>query len=209
MLLASALSNTQTSFIIGHELGHVLLGHLDSVAERFTDDTQQSEEWREMEFAADARGAELVNFTFHRDRDQLFGIGETFKVLIIANAAFFPVAMNTLDGVRNVPRQYRDVADIFQFGRWSLTRKVIVPSALPFILTGFRLALSRCWMIVVAAELFGSSSGLGHMMDWARQMFRIDIVMVGVIVTGVIGFGLDRMLRTIERRFSAWRPATS
>ena len=108
-----------------------------------------------------------------------FGIGETFKIIIIANAAFFPVALNTLDGVRNVPRQYRDVADIFQFGRWSLTRKVILPSALPFILTGFRLALSRCWMIVVAAELFGSSSGLGHMMDWARQMFRIDVVMMG------------------------------
>ena len=108
-----------------------------------------------------------------------------------------------------MPAQFRDVAVLFRFSRLSLIRRVVLPAALPSILTGIRLALSRSWMIVVAAELFAASSGIGHMMDWARQMFRIDIVMVGVIVTGVIGFGLDRMLRTIERRFSAWRPATS
>jgi sulfonate transport system permease protein len=60
-------------------------------------------------------------------------------------------------------------------------------------------------MIVVAAELFAASSGIGHMMDWARQMFQIDVVMVGVVVTGVVGFILDQMLRQVEAHFSSWK----
>jgi sulfonate transport system permease protein len=138
-----------------------------------------------------------------------FGIGETFKIVIIANAAFFPVALNTLDGVRNVPARFRDVAALFRFSRLSLIRKVVLPAALPSVLTGIRLALSRSWMIVVAAELFAASSGIGHMMDWARQMFQIDVVMVGVIVTGAIGFLLDQVLRSVEAHFSAWKSSAA
>jgi sulfonate transport system permease protein len=134
-----------------------------------------------------------------------FGIGETFKIIIIANAAFFPVALSTLDGVRNVPRHLKDVASLFRFDRWTLMRTLVLPAALPSILTGLRLALSRSWMIVVAAELFAASSGIGHMMDWARQMFQIDVVMVGVVVTGTVGFILDQILRLVEARFSSWK----
>jgi sulfonate transport system permease protein len=134
-----------------------------------------------------------------------FGIGETFKIIIIANAAFFPVALSTLDGVRNVPRHLKDVAALFRFDRLALMRSLVLPAALPSILTGVRLALSRSWMIVVAAELFAASSGIGHMMDWGRQMFQIDVVMVGVVVTGVVGFILDQMLRQVEAHFSSWK----
>lgn len=134
-----------------------------------------------------------------------FGIGETFKIVIIANAAFFPVALSTLDGVRNVPRHLKDVAILFRFDRLTLMRSLVLPAALPSILTGIRLALSRSWMIVVAAELFAASSGIGHMMDWARQMFQIDVVMVGVIVTGVVGFILDQLLRQVEAHFTSWK----
>ena len=137
----------------------------------------------------------------------LFGIGEGFKVLIIANAAFFPVALNTLDGVRNVPAPLREVASVFGFSRWSVTRRILLPGALPFILTGLRLGLSRSWMIVVGAELFGSSNGIGHMMEWGREMFELDNVMVGVLVTGSIGFILDQSLRLVEARVSPWKPA--
>jgi sulfonate transport system permease protein len=137
-----------------------------------------------------------------------FGIGETFKLVIIAYASFFPVALSTLDGVRNVPRHLKDVATLFRFDRWTLMRRLVLPAALPSILTGIRLALSRSWMIVVAAELFAASSGIGHMMDWARQMFQIDVVMVGVIVTGVVGFTLDQLLRLVEARFSSWQATT-
>jgi len=138
----------------------------------------------------------------------LFGVGESFKIIVIANAAFFPVALSTLDGVRSVPRHLKDVAALFRFDRLTLIRQLVLPAALPSILTGIRLALSRSWMIVVGAELFAASSGIGHMMDWARQMFQIDVVMVGVIVTGVVGFALDQLLRRVELHFSSWKPVT-
>jgi len=136
----------------------------------------------------------------------VLGIGESFKIVVIAYAALFPVALNTLDGVRNVPAPLRDVATLFQFSRAALIRYVVLPGALPSILTGFRLALSRSWMMVVAAELFASSEGLGYMMNLAREMFQIDVIMVGIVLTGLIGFLFDQLLRVIEARFSPWMP---
>ena len=135
----------------------------------------------------------------------VLGIGESFKIAIIAYAAFFPVALNTLDGVRDVPAPLRDVAAVFRFSQTALIRHVVLPGALPSILTGFRLALSRSWMMVVAAELYASSSGLGFMMSQAREMFQIDVIMVGIVLTGLIGFLLDQILRAIETRASPWR----
>ena len=137
----------------------------------------------------------------------VFGIQETFKIVLIAKAAFFPIALGTLDGVRNVPASYRDVARVFRFGRASLIRKLVLPAALPAIVTGLRLGLSRAWMMLVAAELFASSVGIGHMMDWGRQLFHIDIVMVGVVLVALIGFIFDRALRAAEAHFSRWRIA--
>jgi sulfonate transport system permease protein len=134
-----------------------------------------------------------------------FGIEETFKVTMIAFAAFFPVALNTIDGIRNVPRPYREVGAVFRFSWFSLIRRVILPGALPSIATGLRLALSRSWLILVAAELFASSVGVGHLMDWGRQLFEIDVVMVAVVIAGTVGFALDRLLRSIETRLSVWK----
>ena len=137
----------------------------------------------------------------------IFGIQETFKIVLIAKAAFFPVALNTFDGVRGVPRQYREVAEIYGLSYASLLRRVIFPAALPSIVTGLRLGLSRSWMVLVAAELFASSVGIGHMMDWGRQLFQIDIVMVGIVVIGLIGFALDKGLRYGESRLQRGRGA--
>jgi sulfonate transport system permease protein len=135
----------------------------------------------------------------------LVGIGEGFKIALIATAAFFPVALNSSDGVRNVPRKYRDVAEVFQFSHYSMVRKVVLPGATPAIFTGLRLGLSRSWMILVAAELFASSAGLGHMMDLGREMFQIDVVLVAVLVTGLIGFTFDCVLRALEARLFVWK----
>jgi sulfonate transport system permease protein len=135
----------------------------------------------------------------------LLGIGESFKIVLIATAAFFPVALNSLDGVRNVPRKYRDVAEVFQFSHYSMVRKVVLPGAMPALVTGLRLGLSRSWMILVAAELFASSAGLGHMMDLGREMFQIDVVLVAVLVTGIIGFTFDCVLRALEARLFVWK----
>lgn len=135
----------------------------------------------------------------------LFGVGETFKIVMIAFAAFFPVALNTIDGIHDVPTGYREVAAIFRFGNLSVIRRVILPAALPSVVTGLRLALSRSWLILVAAEILSSTAGIGYLINWGRQLFQIDVVMVGVVVAGAIGFLLDSLLKVFEARLSFWK----
>lgn len=138
-----------------------------------------------------------------------FGIEETFKVVMIGFAAFFPVALNTIDGIHDVPASYREVASVFRFSSLSVIRRVILPSALPSIVTGLRLALSRAWLILVAAEILASSAGVGHLINWGRQLFQIDVVMVGVVIAGMIGFSLDSLLKALETRLTLWKGVTS
>ena len=135
-----------------------------------------------------------------------FGIDETLKIVIIVKATFFPVAMATQEAVRTIPNQYLELGKVYQLKPYTWFSKIIFPATLPPVLTGIRIALSRSWLILVAVELMAADSGIGQMMEMARQMLRLDIVMVGVILTGLIGFGLDKGLRIIERLFSRWKP---
>ncbi|MBA6115151.1 ABC transporter permease [Pseudomonas putida] len=135
----------------------------------------------------------------------LFGVDEAFKVVIVAKTAFFPVALATCEGVRAIPRSHFEVAAVYRL-RWpTLVSRIALPAALPAIVTGVRIALTRAWVVLVACELLAADSGLGQMIEMGRQMLRIDVVMVGVVVTGVIGFTLDYGLRRVERRFTAWQ----
>jgi len=135
----------------------------------------------------------------------IFGVEETFKIVVVAKAAFFPITMATYDAVKGIPRSYFEVSKVYQLSDISLVRHVILPATVPPILTGLRLALGRSWMVLVAAELIAADSGIGQMMEMGRQMFRIDIVLVGVLVTGLIGFLLDRSLRAVETHLGRWQ----
>lgn len=137
----------------------------------------------------------------------IFGIGETFKLLVVAKASFFPVALATSEAVRNVPVRYTEVAAVFRLPLRLRLARVILPATLPAIVTGIRLGLGRSWGVLVAAELVASENGLGQMMEFGRQMFRLDLVMVGVVLAGGIGFAIDRLLRRIEARLQHWRGA--
>jgi sulfonate transport system permease protein len=135
----------------------------------------------------------------------IFGIGDTFKVLIVTKAALFPVWLATYTAVQGISRSQFDVAAVYRLPRSTLFFRIVLPATLPPVLTGVRLALGRSWGALVAAELLAAESGLGQMMELGRQMFRIDVVMVGVVLTGLIGFVLDRLLRLAELRFGRWR----
>ncbi len=135
-----------------------------------------------------------------------FGIDETLKIVIIVKATFFPVALATQEAVRTIPNQYLELGKVYQLKPLTWFSKIIFPATLPPVLTGIRIALSRSWLILVAVELLAADSGIGQMMEMARQMLRLDIVMVGVILTGLIGFGLDKGLRLVEQLFSRWKP---
>ncbi|ABQ28033.1 ABC transporter permease [Geotalea uraniireducens] len=134
-----------------------------------------------------------------------FGIGEKSKVLFIAVAPFYIMALYTLEGIRGVPREYLEVGKVFEYGRLGLLRKFVLPSALPSIATGLRISLSFAWMAVVGAEILAASVGIGYMMNWGRQIFQNDIVFVGIITVGILGFIMDYLAGLVEAYFLRWR----
>lgn len=137
----------------------------------------------------------------------IFGIEETFKIVVVAKAAFYPAALATYTGVQGVPRRYFDVADVYRLRPAARLTDVILPAALPPVLTGLRLSLSRAWVALVAAELLVASSGIGQMMEMGRQTFRLDVVLLGVVLTGLIGFLLDRGFQLAQRKLVRGAPA--
>jgi sulfonate transport system permease protein len=135
----------------------------------------------------------------------LVGIDEPLKILVVAKAVFFPVALAASAGVRDAPRDLIEMARHYGLGRTALLRHVIVPAAAGALLTGIRIALARAWLALVAVELMSADSGIGEMMEMARQMLRVDVVMVDVFVIGLIGFALDQIIALVQRALSRWQ----
>lgn len=136
----------------------------------------------------------------------VFGIGESLKIVIIAQACLVPIALNTLKGIRSVPRAYVDVARAFRFSYSQLLRKVILPGAVPSIFAGLRHGLTQAWLSLVTVELLASSEGLGYLIVWGRQLFQLDLVVAAIVVVGVVGLLLDKGLALLEARLLRWRP---
>lgn len=129
-----------------------------------------------------------------------FGIDEGFRVTIIAIAAFFPIAISVQQGLKNISRSYREVAAVLNLPLRVKVSQLYLPGALPALVTGMRLGLSKSFMIVVFAELFAASAGLGHMMDDARRQFAMDVVLIGCVVIGMLGLAFDQGIAAWERR---------
>lgn len=135
----------------------------------------------------------------------LVGIDEALKVLVIAKAAFVPLAINTLKGIRAVPPHFVEVGRVFGFGPWPMLTRVVLPAAVPPIFTGVRYAMTHAWLALVAVELLASSEGLGYLMVWGRQLFQLETVLVAMAMVGLIGYLLDRALAGVEARLQRWR----
>jgi sulfonate transport system permease protein len=133
------------------------------------------------------------------------GIGEVFKIVFISIGAFYPMVLNTFEGIKGVPKEYVEVARVFEYNKTKLLRRVIFPAALPSILTGIRIALSMSWLLLVGAELVAASEGVGHIMTQGRRFFQTDVVMVGVIIIGIIGIIMNHAVVRIEKYFLRWR----
>jgi sulfonate transport system permease protein len=134
-----------------------------------------------------------------------FGIGEQAKVFIIALGAFFPILINTIDGIRQTDPRHVELARVLEVSRWRFITWVVLPGALPAIMTGLRVGLMVGWICVVAAELIAASSGVGYLIMDARQLSQTDVVLVGMITIGAMGKLLDALLRRLERRLIGWR----
>ncbi|MBD9662114.1 taurine ABC transporter permease TauC [Pantoea sp. PNT03] len=133
-----------------------------------------------------------------------FGIGETSKILLIYLAIFAPVTLSTLAGVKNAQQVRIRAAQALGASRWQLLRYVILPGALPEILTGLRIGLGVGWSTLVAAELIAATRGLGFMVQSAGEFLATDVVLAGIAVIALIAFGLELGLRALQRRLTPW-----
>ena len=133
-----------------------------------------------------------------------FGIGETSKILLIYLAIFAPVTLSTLAGVKNAQQVRIRAAQALGASRWQLLCYVILPGALPEILTGLRIGLGVGWSTLVAAELIAATRGLGFMVQSAGEFLATDVVLAGIAVIALIAFGLELGLRALQRRLTPW-----
>lgn len=133
------------------------------------------------------------------------GIDEAPKLVLIAIGAFFPVYMGVASGIRGVDRKLIEVARLYRLSNFALTRRVLLPAALPSILTGLRNGLSLAWMFMVAAELIAASKGLGYLLSDGRETSRADIVLAAIALLAILGKISDSLMAAIEKRSLAWR----
>ncbi len=129
-----------------------------------------------------------------------FGIGLSGKVFIIFIGSFFPVLLNTVAGVKGVPPILVTAAKTFGCSPVQLTTRVCVPAALPTIATGLRISFGTAWMTIISAEMVAAKSGLGYMIIDGMEILRSDVVIVGMAVIGLLGFGFDVLFRALEAR---------
>lgn len=132
------------------------------------------------------------------------GIGELSKVLLIYLAIFAPIAIATATGVRTVDPAKLRAAQSLGATKVQLIRHVILPSALPDILTGIRIGLGVGWSTLVAAELIAATSGLGFMVQSAAQFLVTDVVVLGILLIALIAFALEMGLRALQRKLVPW-----
>jgi sulfonate transport system permease protein len=139
-----------------------------------------------------------------------FGSGEPAKVVFIALSAFYPVVVNTFEGIRSVGGEHVEVARVFRFSHWQVFRKVVLPGALPSIFAGLHLALVYSWLGTLGAEyLLAPGLGIGNLMIDGREQLMMDKVLLGVIIAGAIGFSLNALATRLEASLTRWRARTA
>jgi NitT/TauT family transport system permease protein/sulfonate transport system permease protein len=133
-----------------------------------------------------------------------FGIGELPKIVLIAWGAFFPVWITTLIGVRDVNSIYLKSAASLGASRRDLLFLIVIPAALPFIFTGVRQAIAVSLVVLVAAELSGSISGIAYMMSLGNQLFIVEWMFIGILLLGILGFTADRLFVWVSTKLFPW-----
>lgn len=131
----------------------------------------------------------------------ILGIGEVEKMAVIAYGTFWSVFLNTISGIQNVDIKLLEVAYLFRTSNFKTITKIVLPAAVPTILTGLRLGVSSAWMSVVGAEMIAATSGIGYLITYARTLARADEMYVCVLVIGFIGLAIDKVLVIIQNAY--------
>jgi sulfonate transport system permease protein len=134
------------------------------------------------------------------------GVGEAQKIFLVALGVTFPIYINTVLGIRQVDPKLVELGRVQGLGTLELIRRIILPGALPSILTGVRYALATAWLALVVAETIGAQSGIGFLAMDAREFLRTDVIVLTIVIYAVIGVAADAIARFLERRLLAWHP---
>ncbi|MFZ4800677.1 MAG: ABC transporter permease [Chlorobium sp.] len=134
-----------------------------------------------------------------------FGLGITSKIVIVLLSAIFPLIVNLQVAMSTIDNDLMHVARAYGASRWQVFRSIALPTSLPFLITGLRLAASRGLLGVIMAEVFGGAAGLGYMIQYAGSTFQTDKVFAGVLVVAFTGITLDFALDRLGRHFDRWR----
>jgi ABC-type nitrate/sulfonate/bicarbonate transport system permease component len=135
----------------------------------------------------------------------LFGLGETSKIAMVAISTFFPVAINTYMGIRNVDKFLIWNALSKGANQAQLLGRVLIPAATPYIFAGFRVAVSLSFLITVTVEMLQSNNGLGFRILFARSMYEPETMYAALLLVAVLGFSVDRLVRVVGGRLLVWQ----
>ncbi|MGV3479960.1 MAG: ABC transporter permease [Sphingobium sp.] len=134
------------------------------------------------------------------------GNGESAKLLIIGLAAFYPTVLGTYEGIAHVERRYLDVGRVYGFNALQRFRYVLLPAALPLILTGITQAIAFAWIATIGVEiLLGAGGGLGATMGVAQAQQRMDIILVAIAVTALLGFTINHLFARLRGHLLRWQ----
>ncbi|WP_405917124.1 ABC transporter permease [Streptomyces sp. NBC_00728] len=137
------------------------------------------------------------------------GIGETFKIAIIAIVVYIPIYLNLHSALSGIDHRYVELAEVQGLSRIRFVREIVIPGALPGFFVGLRLGVTGSWLSLVVLEQINATSGLGYMMFQAQNYGRTDIILVGLLIYGIFGLISDSAVRLIERKVLSWRRSLS
>ncbi len=135
----------------------------------------------------------------------VLGLGEASKYFMVAVGVFYPIAMNTTTGVREISKIYLDVGHNFKASRWDIFRTIALPGAMPMIMTGVKLGIGMGLVLIAIAEMVGAKSGLGYLIWNAWETFSVEQMYVGLFVIAVIGFVLTAVANELEKILVPWK----
>jgi NitT/TauT family transport system permease protein len=139
----------------------------------------------------------------------VFGLGEASNIVIISIAAFFPMLINSMAGVRHIRPLHLEVAANYGASRWKVFTRVILPGSLPLVLTGVRLALNAVLLLTIVVELLVARRGLGALMWVARETFRTEQLYASLFLIAALGFSFNFLLQKTAARVTRWDPKQS
>jgi len=137
------------------------------------------------------------------------GIGETFKVAIIAIVVYIPIYLNLFSALSGIDNRFVELGEVLGLSRLAFIREIVIPGSLPGFFVGLRLGVTGSWLSLVVLEQINATNGLGYMMFQAQNYGQTDVIVLGLLIYGIFGFASDTVVRILERRVLSWRRTLS